>query len=155
MMNILRTRFPRSARRFAAFSPCVLLLALSLSGCSGGNPSPSTTQEVTASTKNPLTDLPAKDLKNAQAKGKALYAIHCALCHGETGKGDGVAGTSLAVTPTDLSSAETAAAPDGTLFLITKNGKVTNGKIVMPPVKNMSDEQVWQLVAYMRTLSKI
>lgn len=147
MMNIHENRGPIPAPRLAILSVCLMLTALLIAGCSGPGQQP---QEVTESTKNPLTDL-----ANAQTKGKALYAIHCALCHGDTGKGDGIAGTSLAVKPTDLSSPGTAAAPDGKLFLITKNGKMTNGKIVMPPVKNLSDEQVWQLVAFMRTLSKI
>ncbi len=35
------------------------------------------------------------------AEGKKLYSTYCSTCHGEIGKGDGVAGASLPVKPAD------------------------------------------------------
>lgn len=36
------------------------------------------------------------------AKGKASYETNCAACHGDSGKGDGVAGAALDPKPRDL-----------------------------------------------------
>jgi mono/diheme cytochrome c family protein len=104
---------------------------------------------VTETSKNPLTDLRA-----AAAAGQPLYAVNCAMCHGNSGKGEGAAGASLAVNPTDLTTGSIHSDPDGKLFLVIKNGKTTDGKIVMPPVRRLSDEQIWQMVAYVRTLAQ-
>src|SRR5262245_51570160 len=39
----------------------------------------------------------------AASEGAEVYNTYCASCHGETGKGDGVAGASLEPKPKDLS----------------------------------------------------
>ncbi len=36
------------------------------------------------------------------AHGQSIYAMQCALCHGESGKGDGIAGGGLIPPPRDL-----------------------------------------------------
>jgi mono/diheme cytochrome c family protein len=113
-----------------------------------GNPdstasSTSAVSEVTKDTKNPLSDL-----AKAVAEGKTHYQVHCALCHGDQGKGDGPAGSAYETKAIDLTQGQAPAASDGELFLTIKKGK---GK--MPPAKKMSDEQIWQAVAYLRTLA--
>jgi mono/diheme cytochrome c family protein len=105
--------------------------------------------EVTETTKMPL-----EDLQTAVSAGKPLYAIHCAACHGDAGKADGIASASLPAKPTDLTMSETVSAPDGKLFLVIKNGKMREGRFTMAPVKKLTDEQIWQVVAYVRTLSQ-
>src|SRR5712692_8905241 len=40
------------------------------------------------------------------AAGRELYQKHCAGCHGETGKGDGMMGEELDPKPADLTDAE-------------------------------------------------
>jgi mono/diheme cytochrome c family protein len=104
---------------------------------------------VTETTKNPLTDLAAA----AQA-GKPLYEANCADCHGKTGKGDGPLAESIEHKPADLTQGDVPADPDGELFLVIKNGKMKEGKVSMPPAKKLTDEQIWQVVAYVRTLAK-
>ena len=97
---------------------------------------------VTVETKNPL-----KDQVAAAAAGKPHYAAKCAGCHGDTGQGDGPAAAALTPPPTNLTKGDAAADPDGEFFLAVKNGK---GK--MAPIKGLTDEQIWQVVAYVRSL---
>ena len=104
---------------------------------------------VTKETKNPLTEQVA-----AAAAGKMRYAETCAGCHGDTGHGDGPAAAAFDPKPADLTKSEVMSATDGTLFLVVKQGKMRNGKVTMEPVKILTDEQIWQIIAYVRTLAK-
>ena len=100
--------------------------------------------KVTKETKNPLPNL-----ATAANLGKPLYQANCALCHGDFGASDGPASSSYDPRPTNLTKGEVTTDPDGEIFLVTKNGK---GK--MPGMKRLTDEQIWQVVAYVRTLTK-
>lgn len=99
---------------------------------------------VTAETQNPFSDLAL-----AAAAGAPLYQANCAFCHGDSGGGNGPAGESFNPKPTHLAKGKIVNDPDGEVFLALKNGK---GK--MPAMKKMTDEQMWQVVAYVRTLAK-
>ncbi|HZX59107.1 MAG TPA: cytochrome c [Mucilaginibacter sp.] len=100
---------------------------------------------------------PAQDVKNPiavdktiLAEGKALYAANCAPCHGDKGRGDGVAAAALNPKPADHTSATVQAETDGSLFW-----KLTQGRNPMPSYqKILNDKQRWELVCYIRTLSK-
>ena len=100
--------------------------------------------KVSKETKNPLLNL-----VTAANLGKPLYQANCALCHGDFGASDGPASSSYDPRPTDLTKGKILTDPDGELFLVIKNGK---GK--MPGMKRLTDEQIWQAVAYVRTLAK-
>ena len=97
--------------------------------------------EVTKDTKNPLTDLAA-----ASMKGKPLYEQNCMFCHGVTGGSEGA----FEPKPPALNAGDVTQDPDGEIFLTIKNGK---GKS-MPAQKRLTDEQIWQVTAYVRTLAK-
>jgi len=94
---------------------------------------------------NPLKETP-KDWK----KGAAIYNTACVVCHGTSGKGDGIAGAALIPRPADLSSETVQNQSDGAIFW-----KLTEGRPPMASYKAIySDEQRWQLVKYIRELGK-
>ena len=64
--------------------------------------------------------------------GKVLYQAYCAPCHGNHGKGDGPAATSLHPKPADHTSAAVQAESDGTLFYKISEG---HAGTAMPPFK--------------------
>ena len=94
--------------------------------------------------KNPV----AIDEKSLAA-GKETWTNKCEMCHGTGGKGDGPIGTALAKRPGDLTTATVTSQSDGALFW-----KITEGKVPMPPFTSLTEEQRWQTLNYMRTLSK-
>jgi mono/diheme cytochrome c family protein len=83
------------------------------------------------------------------AKGKTLYVKECLSCHGPAGKGDGPAAKDLEKSPGDLSSPKMKQQTDGSLFW-----KITEGKKPMPSYEKIfTEEQRWQVVNYIRTLT--
>lgn len=97
------------------------------------------------SMKNPVA------MSDASTKaGQALYVRTCAACHGKTGLGDGPKAKSLKTPPTNFTTAEFQNQTDGEHFYKTKTGKAD-----MPKYEGkMSDDDIWNLVNYMRTFKK-
>jgi mono/diheme cytochrome c family protein len=86
----------------------------------------------------------------AEAKGAEIYELYCKPCHGDAGFGDGGMGASLATKPADLHSKEVTEQKNGALFW-----KMSTGRGAMPSFKDvLSNEQRWQLVAFIRGLSR-
>ena len=82
--------------------------------------------------------------------GKVLYQKNCSVCHGTSGKGDGIAAIGLTVRPANHTSVMVQQQTDGCLFY-----KIANGRLPMPPFKNiLTEKQRWSLVNYIRTLAK-
>ncbi|HUK08097.1 MAG TPA: CopD family protein [Stellaceae bacterium] len=85
------------------------------------------------------------------AAGAPLYRDNCAQCHGRYGYGDGANAPQLAVKPADLARVHVAHHSDGSLFWWVRHGK---GEGAMPAFADLlSEEQAWDLVAYLRALS--
>lgn len=75
----------------------------------------------------------------------------CATCHGEKGDGRGEASNKFNPRPRNFTCMQTIdGVPDGQLFWIIRFGSPGTK---MPPNPRFSDEQVWQLVAYLRQLA--
>jgi hypothetical protein len=92
---------------------------------------------------------PFADDEESLAAGAVLYASHCALCHGETGEGDGPAASALEVAPSDLHEGHVQENSDGALFYIISHGKPDTP---MPAWDDVLDEdERWHVVNFMRT----
>ena len=86
------------------------------------------------------------------AKGKALFKSKCQRCHGVSGTGNGPE-ADPDHPPSDLTDGARAARnPDGVMFYKIWNGRV---KPKMPAFKtDVSDEEVWTVIQYIKTLRK-
>ncbi|QPJ61065.1 MAG: cytochrome c [Candidatus Nitronauta litoralis] len=77
----------------------------------------------------------------------------CKVCHGANGNGLGMMASASEPMPTNFTCKETmASVTDGQMFWIIKKGSPGTE---MPPYQLfLSDEQIWQLVMYVRTFIK-
>jgi mono/diheme cytochrome c family protein len=84
-------------------------------------------------------------------RGSNLYEIHCQMCHGVTGEGNGPIAPFLVNTrPANLTSSIVQSKSDGSIFLTITNG--VEGK--MPPLnENLTVPERWDLVNFIRTLT--
>ncbi len=93
---------------------------------------------------------------DAQA-GKKTYDVLCASCHGNTGKGDGPAAAALPTKPQNLADGKyVSTLKDEYLFKVIKEGGASVGKsALMPPWGGqLKDQDIWNVVAHIRSLSK-
>ena len=91
-----------------------------------------------------------------QAEGKKLYATYCSSCHGDNGKGDGVASKSLPVKLSDHSDGSIMnQLSDKFLFDIISNGGNSVGKSSFMPAwgNQLGEKQIIDLVAYIRSIA--
>jgi len=95
--------------------------------------------------------------------GKAIFVQNCASCHGETGKGDGPVGQALNPKPRDLSKGnfkfdtdgDGEAGTDTDITNVIKNGAAAyGGSALMAPWPTLDDEQIQDVIAYIRTLEE-
>lgn len=90
-------------------------------------------------------------------EGKHLFRHYCAVCHGDSGKGNGINADQLGdVHPTDLTTSEFDKYSDEEIFeVIEGGGAAVDISYYMPPWGGVfSEDQMDSLVAYLRTLSE-
>jgi mono/diheme cytochrome c family protein/Tol biopolymer transport system component len=86
--------------------------------------------------------------------GQKLYLSNCVPCHGASGRGDGPAGVGLNPRPGDFTQHMVPGKhTDGQVFLWIANGYANSAMPAWSP--RLSDEQIWQLVGYLRTFGQI
>lgn len=94
--------------------------------------------------KNPI---PAS--AESSKRGAALFSQSCAVCHGNTGEGNGPGAAGLNPKPADLHADHVQDNSDGTLFWIISHGRTGTA---MPAWNTaFSDPQRWDLVNFLRT----
>jgi len=77
--------------------------------------------------------------------------IACARCHGTDGDGVGPMSSMFDPPPRNFTCSKTInGVPDGQLFWIIQNGSPGTS---MPSFNNLKDEQIWQIVLYIRQLA--
>jgi mono/diheme cytochrome c family protein len=92
---------------------------------------------------------PVKADAGVLKQGKSLFDANCARCHGPEGKGDGKESDpqNPAADLTDPFRADLN--PDGVVFHRIASGKPP----IMPAFKSqLSEQQIWTLVAYVKSL---
>ncbi len=102
--------------------------------------------------KNPLEVTPQNILA-----GKTLFHMDaqpssCRVCHGVSGDGLGIMFHRVKTKPRNFTCVFTMDdLPDGQLFWVIKNGSPGTA---MPSFNYLADDQVWQLILYLRSFSK-
>jgi len=82
-------------------------------------------------------------------RGAELYAIHCQMCHGVAGEGNGPIAPFLANRPANITSEVVQSKSDGSFFLSISNG--VDGR--MPALnENLTVSERWDVVNFLRTL---
>jgi mono/diheme cytochrome c family protein len=102
-----------------------------------------------------LFGLPSAWAQSA-AEGKKLYGQYCATCHGEKGKGDGLAAQALPAKPADhTNGAVMNQLSDQFLITIISKGGIAVGKSSFMPSwgSAISDKEIRDLVAYLRSIA--
>jgi mono/diheme cytochrome c family protein len=143
------------------FCSTVLMIAFLISS---GIPNQALADDCVQQRKTPKA--PANILKKANpleatpeniAAGKSIYQsgakpLACAQCHGTNGNGKGTMARGMNPKPRDFScQAMMKDISDGQLYWIIKNGSKGTG---MMGFKTLADDQVWQVVAYIRQFVK-
>jgi copper transport protein len=83
--------------------------------------------------------------------GRDLFDKNCLACHGERGRGDGLAAASLSIKPPDYGSGHLDIHTDGDIFYWIQNG-ISEGS-PMPAFKDrLTDDEIWHAVNYVRRL---
>jgi len=97
--------------------------------------------------------VPVKVTQESQAKAKKLYAMDCALCHGATGDGKTDVARDMELTMADWTDVKTlASSQNQDLFKIIRDGK---GKMPAEEVGRAKDDDVWNLIVYIRSFGKV
>ena len=94
---------------------------------------------------------PVKADKASVDVGRDLYAKYCKSCHGKFGEGDGTKSEELKTILSDFTQSKFQSQSDGSLFY-----KMVKGRDEMPSSKKKiaEDEDIWNVINYMRTFVK-
>lgn len=97
----------------------------------------------------PTNPVPLDDI--SLQRGGILYSIHCALCHGNNGLGDGpLLEYYTDQPPSDLTAPNIAAQFDGAIFRTLSQGLGD-----MPPLsENLTPRERWDVINYVRHLAQ-
>ncbi len=102
--------------------------------------------------KEAIEKSPVPYSKSSIERGKQVFDIHCTVCHGPKGKGDGIiVMTGKGFYPVNLTAPGTARRSDGFIYAYIRYG----GKVMMPSYREgISEVDAWNVVNYIRSLQK-
>jgi len=121
----------------------IFIFFLAACGSNGGNEATSATIPAEFAGKtNPLG-------ADAATAGAKLFKNNCTACHGEQGHGDGPAATALTPKPKNLPELASSVGDDY-LYWRINSGKEGTSMVAWKGV--LTEEQIWQVVSYIRTL---
>jgi len=131
------------------FGVLILLGLLLLTAC-GSNSSSSDSTPLALATVPPEYAGKANLLDaSAATAGAEVFKANCVMCHGEQGKGDGVASGSLDPKPANLADVSQQV-DDDYLFWRISEGKPGTSMVAWKGI--LKEEQIWQVVTFIRTL---
>ena len=131
----------------------LLSAAILLGSAQSSNPTPvqETKQQEAAPAANLVTN-PVKPTAASHERAKKLYQVDCAMCHGDNGNGKTDLGKDMQLALPDWTNpAALATALDQSLFNAIRNGQ---GKMPSEAEGRASDTAVWDLILYIRGMSK-
>ncbi len=129
-------------RSFLFCSSMAAALVLSIA-CSGPTPAPN-------AAKSPVNAASAPSPQPSVADGKELFAMHCMICHKETGKGGKVTVKGKNLNPEDLTNAKMKGKTDEQLAKYITDGVPDEG---MPAfIDELTEAQIKLVVGHVRSL---
>ncbi len=148
--------------RSSGVSTVVGLMLSTLVACSGGDegasqPAPSSTPAPKPEpTPEPGPTPTPEPIVGDAGRGAKTYATYCASCHGPTGGADTALAAALVPKPAAHSDGNVMnGLSDAYLFKVIQQGGAAVGKapIMAPWGGSLDDAQIWDLVAFIRTLA--
>jgi mono/diheme cytochrome c family protein len=101
------------------------------------------------------TPNPVEPSAEVLRRARAHFADHCALCHGNDGRGQTTIGRNLYPKVPDMTADTTQSLTDGEIFYVIKNGVRLTGMPAWGDDSAASDRQSWELVHLIRHLPRV
>jgi cytochrome c5 len=125
----------------------VVLFGITASSAAGPTPQEATPAPAAASQKSPV-----KPTAQSQARAKQIYSLDCTICHGTNGDGKTDLAKDMQLTLKDWTDPKALAdQSEKDLFNTIRNGK---GKMPAEDAGRAKDDEVWNLIIYIRGLYK-
>ena len=93
---------------------------------------------------------PVPATRDSVATGRQRYVFMCRECHGNSGLGDGDMAHAGGEVPDFTDDAWLHGPSDGEMFLVIRDGVTAD---MQPYANRLSEEDIWHLVNYLKTLS--
>jgi len=106
---------------------------------------------ISRAARGSLPRAPTNDASSVSA-GETLFGMGCATCHGRDGHQPTPIGKAMYPRVLDLGSPEVQKMSDREIFWVVKNGIRLSGMPAFAKIE--SDEQIWELAYYVRSLGK-
>jgi cytochrome c553 len=138
--SLMKNKYPLQIVLKVAFIVVAFFFA---SICFAQHEAPMNPPKTAVKMKNPF---PADEF--SLERGKHSYQLDCVRCHGKDGNGDGLKADKVQKKVTDLGAEAIQKQTDGELFW-----KISESRRPMP-LTDITDDQRWDIVNYIRTFKK-